>query len=132
MDYLSLYATYPLIPGKRARIFGGFELGRYLSGFVHIKEKSGGTISGQVDIPAFSEESTSEITNNMSVDYGLLIGGDFIINKSITVRASYYLGLAALFKGDVDVFTNPDEEKENLYYIKGQHRGIQMGMVFRL
>ena len=126
MDYLSLYGTYPLVPGERVQIFGGLELGGYLKGSVNIKEESEATIAGEdIEIPAASEENNSDLTNTMSTDYGLLVGGNFIISSSISIRASYYMGLADMFK-DID----PSEEEEYVYSVKGQHRGIQFALVY--
>jgi len=35
----------------------------------------------------------------MELEYGLFLGGDYMINEKIGVRASYFKGLSDIFEG---------------------------------
>lgn len=131
MKYLSLYGTYPIIPGHKGRIFAGLEFGVHLSGSVTVQEESGVTVLDTVTIPAIYVENTYDLTKALFTDYGLLVGGDLNISNSLSLRASFYMGLSDIFE-EQDAPANPDEEEEYIYITKGQHRGIQVMLVYQL
>jgi opacity protein-like surface antigen len=83
-NYLTAYGIYPYAIKEGISAFGGLQLGKAI----------GGTSE-------FDGDSETLNSDDFALDYGLLIGLDYMINTKMGVRASYYLGLADVIK-DVD------------------------------
>ena len=84
-NYLTGYGLYPYSINEGLAVFGGFQLGTFIGG------KSEITFLGE-------SESEDLEADNFALDYGLLLGVDYMVNANIGVRASYYLGLADVAK----------------------------------
>jgi hypothetical protein len=87
-NYLSGYGLYPYSIQEGLSAFGGFQLGKCIGGKTEIS----------FDGNSESEDLEGE---DFELDYGLLLGVDYMLNTNMGVRASYYLGLADVVK-DLD------------------------------
>ena len=87
-NYLSGYALYPYAIQEELSAFGGLQAGFFLSG------------SGEVEGESYDFES-----DDIGLDYGLLLGVDYMFDTNMGIRASYYLGLADVVK-DLDSDSN--------------------------
>ena len=83
INYLAFHGLYPYSVMDALSVFGGLQLGYGLGG------KS-----------EFDDESEDIESGDLALDYGLLLGADYMITPAIGVRVSYYLGLADVAKGD--------------------------------
>ena len=90
LNYLSLHAVLYEIQEKIC-VFGGVQLGKGLGG--EVKMKMSWTNFGQ-DEQLMYRESEDIDAEDMELEYGLLFGGDYMINEKNGVRASYYKGLS--------------------------------------
>jgi hypothetical protein len=136
MDYITLYGTYPIMSSKRGKIFTGLELGTFLNGGV--RRENNTTISNpfnfQQTISEFTEEEI-DLTNVLSVEYGLLVGADLNISQYFSLRVSYYRGISDIFESYDDFNSSPDiedDEAQASYITDGKHRGIQAMLAYRL
>jgi hypothetical protein len=136
MDYITLYGTYPIMSSKRGKIFAGLELGTFLNGGV--RRENNTTIYNpfnfQQTISEFTEEAI-DLTNVLSIEYGLLVGADLNISQYFSLRFSYYRGVSDIFESYDDFNSSPDieeDEDQASYITDGQHRGIQAMLVYRL
>ena len=86
--------------------FGGFQLGKCNEGKFEM---------------SFAGESESEDLKgeDFELDYGLLLGVDYMINTNMGIRASYYLGLA-------------DVVKDNDSDLNFKNRGIGISLLYSL
>lgn len=85
INYITLHSIYPIQLQPNLSIFGGLQLGKGINGEVTLKASDG------VD----SADETEDVdADEIELDYGLLIGGSFLINESIGIRASYFKGLS--------------------------------------
>ena len=91
-NYLSGYGLYPYTIQEGLSAFGGFQLGKCIGGKTEIS----------FDGNSESEDLEGE---DFELDYGLLLGVDYMLNTNMGVRASYYLGLADVVK-DLDSDSN--------------------------
>ena len=90
LNYLTLHAVNTLIITEKITVFGGAQLGKTLGGEVKMK---GSTSVWGVTL---GNESVDIDAEDMDLEYGLFLGGDYMINKKIGVRASYFKGLSEL------------------------------------
>jgi len=105
-NYLSGYLLYPVSIQKKFALFGGCQLGKALGGTQVLE---GDDISDSNVLKA----------DEFNLDFGLLLGADFMLNINIGVRASYYIGLSDIAEG---VPTN-----NNL-----KNRGIGLCLLYKL
>ena len=101
-NYLSGYALYPYAIQEGLSAFGGLQTGFFLSG------------SWEIEGESYDFDS-----DDIGLDYGLLLGVDFTLNTNMGIRASYYLGLA-------DVAKDVDSE------LNFKNRGIGISLLYSL
>ena len=136
MDYITLYGIYPIMSSQRGKIFAGLELGTFLNGGVRREDNT--TIYNssnlQQTISEFTEEAI-DLTNVLSIEYGLLIGADLNISQYFSLRVSYYRGISDIFESydDFNPSSDLEEDEDQASYITdGQHRGIQAMLAYNL
>lgn len=105
-NYLSVYGIYPLLIQEGLSAFGGLQLGYGIGGTAKLK------ILGESD----SEKIDGDA---LALDYGLLLGVDFMLNANMGIRASYYLGLA-------------DVAKDITSDINYKNRGIGINILYKM
>jgi len=93
VNYLTLHTVYPYMIQEKVTVFGGVQFGKGLGGESKVKSLMSGSLFG-VDIDESSEQTFEIDADDMSLEYGLFIGVDYIINEFIGVRASYFKGLS--------------------------------------
>ena len=86
---------------EKITVFGGIQLGNGIGGEAKIKQ----SISGSGLFDGTSVDSEEWDAEDMELEYGLFLGGDYMINEKIGVRASYFKGLSELFTNPGDVST---------------------------
>jgi len=96
LNYLTLHAIYPYAIQEKITVFGGIQLGNGINGEAKIKQ----SISGSGLFDGTSVDSEEWDAEDMELEYGLFLGGDYMINEKIGVRASYFKGLSDIFEGD--------------------------------
>ena len=94
LNYLTLHAVYPYAIQEKITVFGGIQLGNGLGGEAKIKQ----SISGSGLFDGSSVDSEEWDAEDMELEYGLFLGGDYMINEKIGVRASYFKGLSDIFE----------------------------------
>jgi len=136
MDYITLYGIYPIMSSQRGEIFAGLELGTFLNGGVRREDNT--TIYNssnlQQTISEFTEEAI-DLTNVLSIEYGLLVGADLNISQYFSLRVSYYRGISDIFESYDDFNSSSDleeDEDQASYITDGQHRGIQAMLAYHL
>ena len=95
LNYLTLHAIYPYEIQEKITVFGGMQLGNGIGGEAKIKQ----SISGSGLFDGSSVDSEEWDAEDMELEYGLFLGGDYMINEKIGVRASYFKGLSDIFEG---------------------------------
>ena len=95
LNYLTLHAVYPYAIQEKITVFGGIQLGNGINGEAKIKQ----SISGSGLFDGTSVDSEEWDAEDMELEYGLFLGGDYMINEKIGVRASYFKGLSDIFEG---------------------------------
>ena len=99
-NYVVVYAIYPY-EFKKFNIWGGLQIGKL--------------IDGQVTTEVDGQEFEFEIEpSDFKLDYGLSIGLDYMLMKSIGARLSYYYGLSRILKNDVDLIIQNELNKLNV------------------
>ena len=101
-NYLSGYALYPYTIQEGISAFGGLQTGFFLSGSSEVEDES-------IDLES----------DDFGLDYGLLLGVDYMLNTNMGIRASYYLGLA-------DVIKDADSD------LNLKNRGIGISLLYSL
>jgi len=101
--YLDLYALYPYAVNNQISIFAGLEAGYFLSGNIESTGSDDEKIEG----------------DDLALDYGLTLGGDYFFMDNVGVRAAYYLGMSDLGKNDLDEFD-------------ARHNGIKISLLYKL
>ena len=91
LNYLTLHAVYPYEIQEKISIFGGVQLGKGLGGESMIKMSISTALFRNVNTFDESEDIDAE---DMELEYGLFLGGDYMIYEKIGVRASYFKGLS--------------------------------------
>ena len=104
VNYLTLHTVYPYMIQEKVTVFGGVQFGKGLGGESKVKSLTSGSLFG-VDFDESSEETFEIDADDMSLEYGLFIGVDYIINEFIGVRASYFKGLSDISE-DVKIKNN--------------------------
>ena len=89
LNYLTLHAVYPYAIQEKITVFGGVQLGKGLGGEANMKISM--SFLGETESSDESEDIDAE---EMDLEYGLFLGGDYMINEKIGVRASYFKGLS--------------------------------------
>ena len=93
LNYLTLHAVYPYAIQEKITVFGGVQLGKGLGGEANMKTSM--SLLGETESTDESEDIDAE---DMDLEYGLFLGGDYMINEKIGVRASYFKGLSDIFE----------------------------------
>ena len=89
LNYLTFHAIYPYEIQEIITVFGGVQLGKGLGGEANMKISM--SFMGETESSDDSEDIDAE---DMELEYGLFLGGDYMINEKIGVRASYFKGLS--------------------------------------
>ena len=89
LNYLTLHAVYPYAIQEKITVFGGVQLGKGLGGEANMKTSM--SLLGETESSDDSEDIDAE---DMELEYGLFLGGDYMINEKIGLRASYFKGLS--------------------------------------
>ena len=100
LNYLTLHAVYPYAIQEKITVFGGVQLGKGLGGEANMKISM--SFLGETESSDDSEDIDAE---DMELEYGLFLGGDYMINEKIGVRASYFKGLSDIAE-DADTKNN--------------------------
>ena len=95
LNYLTLHAVYPYAIQEKITVFGGVQLGKGLGGEANMKISI--SFLGETESSDESEDIDAE---EMDLEYGLFLGGDYMINEKIGVRASYFKGLSDIAEDD--------------------------------
>ena len=95
LNYLTLHAVYPYAIQEKITVFGGVQLGKGLGGEANMKISM--SFLGETESSDESEDIDAE---EMDLEYGLFLGGDYMINEKIGVRASYFKGLSDIAEDD--------------------------------
>ena len=90
LNYLTLHAIYPYAIQEKITVFGGIQLGNGINGEAKIKQ----SISGSGLFDGTSVDSEEWDAEDMELEYGLFLGGDYMINEKIGIRASYFKALS--------------------------------------
>jgi len=90
LNYLTLHAIYPYEIQEKITVFGGIQLGNGIGGEVKIKQ----VISGSGPFDGTSVDAEEIDAEDMDLEYGLFLGGDYMINEKIGIRASYFKALS--------------------------------------
>jgi opacity protein-like surface antigen len=90
LNYLTLHAIYPYEIQEKITVFGGIQLGNGIGGEVKIKQ----VISGSGFFDGTSVDTEDIDAEDMDLEYGLFLGGDYMINEKIGIRASYFKALS--------------------------------------
>ena len=112
LNYLTLHAVYPYAIQEKITVFGGIQLGNGINGEAKIKQ----SISGSGLFDGTSVDSEEWDAEDMELEYGLFLGGDYMINEKIGVRASYFKGLSELFTNPVDGSTKNNTMSVSLLF----------------
>jgi len=94
LNYLTLHAIYPYAIQEKITVFVGIQLGNGIGGEAKIKQ----SISGSGLFDGTSVDSEDIDAEDMDLEYGLFLGGDYMINEKIGVRASYFGGLSDIIE----------------------------------
>ena len=89
LNYLTLHAIYPYAIQEKITVFGGVQLGKGLGGEANMKISI--SFLGETESSDESEDIDAE---EMDLEYGLFLGGDYMINEKIGIRASYFKALS--------------------------------------
>ena len=89
LNYLTLHAVYPYAIQEKITVFGGVQLGKGLGGEANMKISM--SFLGETESSDDSEDIDAE---DMDLEYGLFLGGDYLVNDKIGLRVSYFKGLS--------------------------------------
>ena len=90
LNYLTLHAIYPYEIQEIITVFGGIQLGNGIGGEAKVKH----VISGSGFLDGTSVDTEDIDAEDMDLEYGLFLGGDYMINEKIGIRASYFKSLS--------------------------------------
>ena len=90
LNYLTFHAIYPYEIQEIITVFGGIQLGNGIGGESTVKHVTSGT--GFLDGTSVDTEDID--AEDMDLEYGLFLGGDYMINEKIGIRASYFKALS--------------------------------------
>lgn len=94
LNYLSAH-VYKVFPVNMLQLYGGLELGYFLSAKSKIEMSGGGETESQEETIDASDWKDDDGT---MLDYGVLAGVRYPVNEQISVSLSYVFGLADLAK----------------------------------
>ena len=93
INYLTLHSIYPISIQSGLSAFGGLQLGKGLGGDYRIRASGGGS----------SEDESEDIdSDELAIDYGVLLGIEYMINEQIGVRGAYFKGLSDVSEENVE------------------------------
>ena len=90
LNYLTFHAIYPYEIQEIITVFGGIQLGNGIGGEAKVKH----VISGSGFLDGTSVDTEDIDAEDMDLEYGLFLGGDYMINEKIGIRASYFKSLS--------------------------------------
>ena len=90
INYLTLHSIYPISIQSGLSAFGGLQLGKGLGGDYRIRASGGGDESEDID------------SDELAIDYGVLLGIEYMINEQIGVRGAYFKGLSDVSEENVE------------------------------
>ena len=93
INYLTLHSIYPISLQSGLSAFGGLQLGKGIGGEVSMKLSGGG---------ASEDESEDIDSDEIAIDYGVLLGIEYMINEQIGVRGAFFKGLSNVSENAVD------------------------------
>ena len=89
-NYLTLHAIYPYEIQEIITVFGGIQLGNGIGGEAKVKH----IISGTGYLDGTTVETEDIDAEDMDLEYGMFLGGYYMINEKIGIRASYFKALS--------------------------------------
>ena len=93
INYLTLHSIYPISLQSGLSAFGGLQLGKGIGGDMRMKMSGGGS----------SDDESEDIdSDEIAIDYGVLLGIEYMINEQIGVRGAYFKGLSDVSEEAVD------------------------------
>ncbi len=98
-NYLNVYGLFPYSPFKRLTVLGGLQIGQFLNGTI-------------------GEEKDTINRDEVSLDYGVIVGLDYYFTSQVGLRATYYHGMADIGKSG--------PSKDNM-----KHTGIGITLLLR-
>ena len=90
LNYLTLHAIYTYEIEEIITVFSGIQLGNGIGGEGKVKH----VISGSGFLDGTSVDTEDIDAEDMDLEYGLFLGGDYMINEKIGIRASYFKALS--------------------------------------
>ena len=90
LNYLTLHAIYPYEIQEIITVFGGIQLGNGIGGEAKVKH----IISGTGYLDGTTVETEDIDAEDMDLEYGMFLGGYYMINEKIGIRASYFKALS--------------------------------------
>jgi len=110
LNYLNIYTLYTYSMQNNISMFGGIQGGLGL----------GGKFEMEMEFDGISMDFDDDIeSDDMSFDYGVLVGGDYMINDKMGMRCSYYHGLANIIEDQ--------DSDDNL-----RNTGVQLALLYKL
>jgi len=119
LNYITIYTYYPYNFTNKMYAFGGVQVGKCINGEV-LGDYTIITLEpaeGQPESGSWSNKFKSE---DINLEYGLILGINYIISEKIGVRLSYYRGIS-------DILEFIDESSNNW-----QNRGVGITGYFSL
>ena len=110
--YLDLSVLYPIAAGP-GNAWVGLDLGMNLSASIDVEYT--GDFCDMMEADDMSCSESTDVAEDVEMDYGLALGYTYPVNEQIGIYASYYMGLAEIIK---------DSESK--------HSGIGLGMTYAL
>ena len=99
-DYLTAYILKQIPIQPSIDLLVGAEIGHYLNG-----NTKGKICYNSSDCNKYDEDIDSDDWHDLdgkSTDYGILLGGKYMINKHISVVGTYYIGMAIIIDSDIE------------------------------
>ena len=90
LNYLTFHAIYPYEIQEIITVFGGIQLGNGIGGEAKVKH----IISGTGYLDGTTVETEDIDAEDMDLEYGMFLGGYYMINEKIGIRASYFKALS--------------------------------------
>ncbi len=110
LNYLNIYTLYTYSIQNNLSVFGGIQGGLGL----------GGKFEMEMEFDGVSMDFDDDIeSDDMSFDYGVLVGGDYMINDKMGMRCSYYHGFANIIEDQ--------DSDDNL-----RNTGVQLALLYKL
>ena len=90
LNYLTFHSIYPYEIQEIITVFGGIQLGNGIGGEAKVKH----IISGTGYLDGTTVETEHIDAEDMDLEYGMFLGGYYMINEKIGIRASYFKALS--------------------------------------